>query len=215
MKTFRRASVAALALSLVLAACSDPKPGSSTTATEEPGAQEQPTAESTPSPDATTEASPTEEPTREVAVTGPECLIGTWKLTAEQMQAFFDSIEGPTEFLVEGDSNFEFTADTYEYTPDLSLTVSLAGMEGTGSMTGSVSGSYTTANGVITTSDDTHDIDMSIKVGSIETDGSDITEGFLSLSPINSAAFECRSDLLTITWQNGGDGIDLDLVRVK
>lgn len=143
----------------------------------------------------------------------PACLIGAWVVNEADLQRFYDSMDTPAEFTVEGNTGLSFTADSYEYTPGFTLTIDMGGMDATGTMTGSIAGSYTTDAGVITTSNDENNIDLTVTVSGRTIDASALGEGFLGASPVNSANFACTADGPIITWQGGTDGIDILLTR--
>lgn len=151
------------------------------------------------------------EPDAAAAPEGPECLIGDWRISEEEMQSFYDSMDTPAEFAISGDTGLRFAEDTYEYTPNFTLEMNVAGQDASGTMTGSITGSYTTDAGVVTTSNEDNDISLQLSVGGVEVDGTETGEGYLDASPVNSAPYECTSGGPVITFQNTGDGVDIQL----
>lgn len=129
------------------------------------------------------------------------------------MQEFYDSMDTPATFTVNGDTGLAFRTDnTYEYTPGFTLEIDMGGMIASGTLTGSIAGSYAAADQVITTSNENNDIDLTVSVGGTTMDGSDLGEGFLMSSPVNSADFECTADGPVLTWQGGSGGLDITLI---
>lgn len=182
-----RALAALSVLSLgVLTACSTPADS------EEPAGSE-------------TDASAPAEPEEEM-VTGPECLIGDWYIAEDQMQGFYGAVSGTNEGLnisVEGGTGLSFTESAYTYTPDFTILLEVVGSEGVGSITGAVSGDYEATESVITTSHDESNIAVTVSVGGVSVDGTDLTQGFISSAPINSAPYECGADGPIIQFATG------------
>ncbi|MBH0099946.1 hypothetical protein I6E68_12465 [Salinibacterium sp. NSLL150] len=156
-------------------------------------------------------ASPSDEPTatdaavdatapeevEEEAATGPECLIGDWYIAEDQMQSFYSAVSGTNEGLditVEGGTGLAFTATSYTYTPDFAILLQVAGTEGTGAITGGISGEYSATETVITTSQEVSDIAVTVTVSGVTMDGADLTNSFLASAPINSAPYECGAE---------------------
>lgn len=197
---------------LVLAGCSS--------AQDAPDPEPPVEADQSPQPPAETEADAPDEagsedeaaPEPEPAPDDPACLVGEWIITEESMQAFYDSMDTPAEFTVNGETGLEFTDDgTYEYTPGFSLDIDMGGMIASGTLTGSVAGSYEADDAVITTSNEDNDIDLVVTAGGVTMDGSDLGEGFLMSSPINSADYVCTPTGPVLTWQGGSGGLDVSL----
>lgn len=201
---------------VALAACAptteeaeNPEPAA-VTQLEEPVEEEPAAAEPT---DAGETAAPDDDA---VAADDPACLVGDWLITEDSMQAFYDSMDAPATFTVNGDTGLAFRADdTYEYTPGFTLEIDMGGMIASGTLTGSIAGSYETADGVITTSNEDNDIDLTVSAGGTTMDGSDLGEGFLSSSPVNSADFECTPEGPVLTWQGGSGGLDITLIPAR
>lgn len=141
-----------------------------------------------------------------------DCLVGDWIIAESAMQEYYDSMDTPAAFTITGDTGLTFENDTYEYTPDFTLEIDLGSQTGSGTLTGSISGTYLTEGGVITTSSENNDIQMTVTVGGTTMDSTDLGTSFLEISPINSAEYECTPTGPVITWQNTGDGLDIRLV---
>ena len=152
-----------------------------------------------------TDASAPAEPEEEM-VSGPECLIGDWYIAEDQMQGFYSGVSGTTEGLnisVEGGTGLSFTDTTYTYTPDFTILLEVAGSEGVGSITGAID--YDATESVITTSHEESDIAVTVSVGGVSVDGTDLTQSFISSAPINSAPYECGTDGPIIQFSTGDD----------
>ncbi|MBH0117239.1 hypothetical protein I6E52_10315 [Salinibacterium sp. NG253] len=155
--------------------------------------------------DAAVDASAPEE-AEEEAVTGPECLIGDWYIAEDQMQGFYSAVSGSNDGLdisVEGGTGLAFTDATYTYTPDFEILLQVAGAEGTGEITGGISGDYSATDSVITTSQEVSDIAVTVTVSGVTVDGTDLTNSFLADAPINSAPYECGDDGPIIHFSTG------------
>lgn len=185
------ASLAALSGVILLAACAAPAPAPGTTD------------DIAPDPAASAQA---EEPT----ASGPECLIGDWIIPQDQMQSFYDAIDG-IEFEIEGDTGLSFTATEYRYTPDFTLTLEVMGMEGSGTITGSVTGEYTADDSTITTSHEVSDVAVAVTVGGVTQDGTDAFGAFMSSAPINSAPYECGPGGPVIQFDTGDARVPVQL----
>ncbi|MEV8254343.1 hypothetical protein AB0O95_10305 [Rhodoglobus sp. NPDC076762] len=154
-----------------------------------------------------TAASVPAEPEEEM-VSGPECLIGDWYIAEDQMQGFYSAVSGTTEGLnlsVEGGTGLSFTDTTYTYTPDFTILLEVAGSEGVGSITGAINGDYDATESVITTSHEESDIAVTVSVGGVSVDGTDLTQGFINSAPINSAPYECGTNGPIIHFSTGDD----------
>lgn len=182
-----RALAAVSLLSLVaLTACAPP--------TADPG-------ESAEETDAAAPAEPEEE-----AVSGPECLIVDWYIAEDQMKAYYAALSAANAGLdigVEGGTGLSFTESTYAYTPDFSILVQVSGAEGTGTITGGVTGDYSATENEITTSHDVSDVALSVTVSGITVDGAGLFDSILDSAPINSAPYECGADGPIIQFKTG------------
>ena len=124
----------------------------------------------------------------------PACLIGDWLITQEEMQKFYDAVSGSTEGLaltVEGDTGLSFTADTFTYTPDFTLRLEIAGVAGEGLTTGSLGGGWSAADGIVTTTVGSNDINVQVTIAGAEVDASDSVGSIIASDPINQAPFDC------------------------
>lgn len=173
----------------------------------EPPATEPPATEASTDPPATEPAStdaPAEEPAATAAPStdppdGPECLVGEWVITEAEMNAYYDALEAalaaeagtaPT-IDVSGEVRLQFTPTEYTYTGNFDLTLAVAGQEGTGSSAGVVTGTWSDADGVIVTELAESSLTVSVSIGGITLDGSDLANGLLNDLPINAAPYDC------------------------
>lgn len=176
----RRASLAATVIAvLVLAGCSA---GDATEAEFDPSAA------------ATGEATAPEAPSTDPL--DPACLIGDWVLTQEQMQSFYNAVateaEGVT-FTAEGSAGLSFAATTYRWTPEFTLILELVGVdvEGQGVTTGTLGGTYTASEGIITTTVGDNNLSATLTINGATQDGSDVLGAFISSDPINDTPYDC------------------------
>ena len=139
--------------------------------------------------------------------TDPACLIGDWQIAEDQMQSFYDAIATDIDgiaFTVDGSVDLSFTADEYRYTSDfvLDLTVEGAG-GGEGVATGGLGGTYTAADGVITTTLVDNDLSVIVTVMGQTIDGSELAGGLLLSDPINEAPYDCSSGTPVLQFETG------------
>jgi hypothetical protein len=139
---------------------------------------------------------------------GPECLVGDWVITEDELNAYYDALEagfsasGPAPtFDVSGQVLLTFTPTEYVYTGNFDLTLGIAGQEGTGTSTGTVGGTWTTADGVIVAETTKTDLSVSVSIGGVTFDGSELANGLLNDAPINAAPYDC--DGPTLGFQTG------------
>lgn len=235
----RRSPVAlALAAALAVTACGDAADDAAdsastststsiTSTTAAGGSAEATTTTAAPATTAATTTSPTttQTPTTTTAVTTTtatsttatttvapddgECLVGTWVVTEEQMNVFYDALEAemdaPAELGVAGQAVLDLGPDTYEWRPEFVLELTVAGTTGTGDASGSITGEYVTADGVITTMSEVNQLELIVEVGGQTIDGSDLGNEMLNSAPINDAPYECADGSVTI-WFSTADG---------
>jgi hypothetical protein len=134
---------------------------------------------------------------------GADCLVGDWVITEEEMNAYYDALEvalaasGPAPTIaVAGQVLVTFTPTDYTYTANFDLTLGVAGQEGTGASTGNVTGSWTPVDGVIVTETTDSNLSVSVSIGGITLDGSELANGLLSDAPLNAAPFDCAGPTL-------------------
>lgn len=161
--------------------------------------------------DADPEASASDEATEPVVVdpTDPACLIGDWRITQSAMQGFYDAASGSTEgftLTIDGDTGLSFTGDTYLYTPEFTLLLDLAGVLGEGVTTGSIGGSYTAADGVITTTVGDNSLTTIVTINGVTQDASGEIGGVIASDPINQAPFDCSNPQSPVLQFDTGSG---------
>jgi hypothetical protein len=149
------------------------------------------------------------EPEAPTDPTDPACLIGDWRITQDQMQSFYDAVSGSTEGLVltiEGDTGLSFTADSYVYTPSFTLLLDIAGVQGQGVTTGSIGGSYTATEGVITTTVGDNDLETIVTIAGVTQDASSELGAIIASDPINEAPFDCSDPDAPVLQFDTGSG---------
>jgi hypothetical protein len=131
-----------------------------------------------------------------VAADAGECLIGDWVVTEEQMDAYYaglmSTLEAPLGMDTVGSAPLSFAADgTYAWAPAFALVVEVAGQSGTGDVGGTITGNWTAADGIVTTSSDVEALTVSVTVNGITFEGADLANGFLNTSPVNGVTYSC------------------------
>jgi hypothetical protein len=156
------------------------------------------------------------DPTPEAA-TGPECLIGQWRITQDQLQFFYDSVSADTAddiaYLVTGETGLDFDGTHYSYSPDLSLSIRADGLEGVGYLHGTIEGTYTTDASTIETTTESTNVSYVFSMGGVEQDASDAFAEALQSAPINGGAYECTAAGPIIQFDNGYARVPIQLTR--
>jgi len=139
---------------------------------------------------------------------GGDCLVGDWVVTQDEMNAYYSgmmsTLDAPLTIGVVGSAPLSFNADgTYEWTPDFTLTVEVAGQRGTGVTGGAITGNWTAVDGVVTTASDVNALTASITVGGTTFDGADLANGLLNSSPINGVTYSCDGPTPVLDFQTG------------
>jgi len=161
-----------------------------------------------------TDPPPTEPPATDPPSTEPAadvdgaCLVGEWVVTEEEMNKFYegieDTVEAPLTLSVEGSAPLTMNADgTYRWDPDFILTVEVAGIEGTGTATGDITGDWSADGEVLTTASDVNALKVSITVGGVTIEGDDIANGLLDSSPINGVTYSCDGPTPVLDFKTG------------
>lgn len=149
----------------------------------------------------------------------PECLIGEWTITQEELQVFYDSVrdatDGAVTFVVDGDTGLSFDGTVFAYSPNLVLTISTPATEGIATLAGTISGAYTADTTTVTTTNETVDVDYDYIVGGVAQDASTIFGDALLGAPINGGDYECTPDGPLISFDNGFGRVPVQLVRAE
>jgi len=149
--------------------------------------------------------------TTEPADGGADCLVGEWVITEDEMNAFYDTIESqsgaPFDITIVGQTGLDLAADTYLYDANFTLAIDVAGMTGEGESTGTVSGTYTTEDGIIHTTLGSSDLNVTVRMGGQTIDGSTMANGLLNSVPINEAPYSCDGPTPVIMFQTADDGV--------
>jgi hypothetical protein len=145
----------------------------------------------------------------EATLSGPDCLIGDWYIENDQMQGFYDALAeasgSPVDFNITGGTGLSFTGTEYTYTPEFELTLSLSGIDGSGAITGQVTGDYEATESTITTAHEESNVELIIVVGGVTQDGAGLFGDILRSAPINSAPYECSPEGPIIDFETSGD----------
>ncbi|WP_157426768.1 hypothetical protein [Agromyces salentinus] len=206
-------SILALA-ALTLAGCSASPEGGS--ASDAASSSPRPSADaSAPATDADATADPDAD---DDAASPSNCLVGDWVLTDEQMQRYYDQMNADlAEYAIvydpSGSSGLSFAEDgTYAYTPDLSMSVDIAGLPAEATLGGTLSGQYAVDGSTVSTSNDTNELSMDVTVDGEAMDGTAVTEQILA-SPITSAPYDCSGETPVIHFSTGASTVPLTLSR--
>jgi cysteine synthase len=175
----------------------------------DPEADPEPEPEPAPAPETAPEPAPEPESEPEAAESGSDdCLVGAWRITEAEMNAYYDALEanlasaGPAPtFDIAGEVLLTLTPTDYIYIADFDLTLDLLGQTGTGVASGTASGTWSSADSIITTELGSSDLDVVVTVAGITLSGSDFANGLLDSVPINNASFNC--DGPTVSFQAG------------
>lgn len=159
-----------------------------------------------PGSDPEASSAPSTAPEEEAVAGGPECLVGDWYITQEEMQGFYDVVtaESGAGFTVDGGTGLTFTESTFTYTPQFTLALDFAGNAGTGTIVGAISGDYTADDTVITTTHETSDVVLTVEIGGVVQDATALFGEIMAASPINTAPYECNADGPLIQFDTGG-----------
>lgn len=126
---------------------------------------------------------------------GGACLVGNWQFSQEQLQGFYTAASDASgvDITIDGTAEIEFTETTYEYRIDFTLSFPLPDLgEVSGAASGSVSGDYTAADGVITTVHDESDVTLTADLAGKPIDLSDLENEIISEHPVNEANYHCE-----------------------
>ncbi|GLI26867.1 hypothetical protein ARHIZOSPH14_11090 [Agromyces rhizosphaerae] len=137
--------------------------------------------------------------------TGGDCLVGDWVLAVSDMQAYYDVVGSASgmEMTLDGTTGLSLTADTFEYTPDMMLTLDFEGTSAVAVLGGSLSGEYTTADGVITTTSEVFDFEAEVTVDGTPVGDSSMANELLAGSPVSDAPYDCSGATPVIMFDTG------------
>jgi hypothetical protein len=111
------------------------------------------------------------------------------------MNAFYDEVESlidqPIDFTITGEAGLVFTETTYQWSPAFTLHLDLAGLTGSGDAGGSISGTYTTADSVLSTEVGESAMTLTVDIGGQTFDGSEIGNGFITSVPFVDSPYSC------------------------
>jgi hypothetical protein len=136
-------------------------------------------------------------PTPDEPASGPDdgCLVGEWVVTEAEMNAFYDAVEAlvdqPIDFTITGETGLVFTESTYAWSPAFTLELEISGITGTGTAGGSITGTYTTDDGVLSTELGTSELTLTLEVAGQTIDGETLGNGFITSVPFVSSPYTC------------------------
>ena len=145
-----------------------------------------------------------------------ECLVGDWVVTEDQMNAFYSglmsTLEAPIGIDAAGSASLSFAADgTYRWAPDFALTVEVAGQRGTGVTGGTITGDWSAAGGVVTTSSDINALAVAIEVNGVTFGGDDLVDGLLNSSPVNGVTYSCDGPTPVLDFKTGDPAVTVPI----
>lgn len=152
-------------------------------------------APTTAAPTTAAPAPTTAPPTPTTAAPSADCLVGNWVISDSEMNAFYDTLESQIDpgltISITGQTLLDFTADTFRYTPSFTLTLDVVGQAGEGVTSGSVSGTYVSDDGLLTTTLTESNLDIAVTVMGQTFNGSDLGNGMLNSFPIVDSPYTC------------------------
>jgi hypothetical protein len=130
------------------------------------------------------------------------CPVGTWLITTEALQGFYDTVNASagTDFSFAGEVLFTLDADgNFVYSmPDFELTNSIGGLETVVTLLGDISGTYEVVDGRFLTTIVNPDVTATVISGGAVVDGTTILEQFLTEFPVDNATFTCAGDGMVV-----------------
>lgn len=159
----------------------------------------------------------TDTPTSEaLSLEPPECLIGDWYISQAELQVFYDSVneasDGAVTFTVQGDTGLSFDGTSFEYTPDLRLSISTPSTEGVGTLVGTIAGPYSASDTMIAAENDSVDVEYDYLVGGVEQDAAALFASLITTAPVNDADYECTPNGPLVSFDNGFGRVPVQLV---
>ncbi|GAA5031342.1 hypothetical protein ACFQRL_10505 [Microbacterium fluvii] len=133
----------------------------------------------------------------------PACLLGAWTMDQQALTDFYDQIgaissEAGMTFTPDGSAGLEITADTFTWTPDLTLAIDAAGTPMSVEVGGSMSGDYTATPGHLTTgTTSVNDLVIVADAAGKAIDAGAIAEQIAG-APLTDATFTCTDETLVL-----------------
>ena len=138
------------------------------------------------------------------AENGARCLVGDWVVSDAELDAYYDVIEAGAAYEAidsNGVIRVSFTETGFTWTNDYRLAMTIADGDYEYVSTGSFSGSYTEANGVLAGT-----IERDDRLGTVTQDGKpvgDVGDLFVEIflaRPMDSMAFSCDGPVLMLEY---------------
>lgn len=141
------------------------------------------------------------------------CLIGSWIVSEEQMNAYYEglmtTVDAPITLVATGQATLTFDGATYAWAPDFELDVTVVDQPGTGTTSGSVTGSWSASDGVIVTVSDVNAVELEITVNGTTFSGSDLANGLLNESPVNGVTYSCAGATPVIDFRTADPAVSV------
>ncbi len=136
------------------------------------------------------------------------CLVGDWVIDQGEMQGFYNAMAANAggmemSFTIDGSTGMSFGADgRFLYTPQFALSLDTGGISGEGEASGQLTGSYSVADGIISTEVENSDLALEITVAGVTVNQDTLGDLFSSV-PVNSAPFTCGEEGPIIQFTSG------------
>ncbi len=134
------------------------------------------------------------------------CLVGRWTVDPAAIAPDLSGLPLPgggagddLETTIDGDAFVEFRADgTFTYTADFVAEADLGGLELTATTIGDLGGTYTAADGVITTAIETDELDFVVRAAGLTVTRETLGLEAADVSPLTDTPFDCSGTTPTI-----------------
>lgn len=104
---------------------------------------------------------------------------------------------------VTGTAGITFTESNYEWLPDFTLELQVAGQTVVGRTGGSITGSYETADGVISVRNENPGLTIEVEVDGMTMDGSESGNDLQNSAPFGEANYRCVDGVPEIDFWSG------------
>ena len=203
---FRRRILLVGAVLVFVTACassSDSTPVPPVDAAGDPGRASSPTQPPLTEPPETEppETEPLETEPPETTTPGRDCPVGTWRISTDALQAFYDTVNSVagTDLTFAGRVIFTLGADrSFTYSmPDFVVTQSIDEVPTSVTLLGDITGTYRVVDGKFVTTIVSSDVEA-IGSGADASYPASFLQSFLSDFPVNNATFSCDGEDLVV-----------------
>lgn len=138
-----------------------------------------------------------------------DCLVGRWVVAEDELNAFYDAVASGIDetvgLTISGEAGLEFTETAYAWSPAFTLALDLNGVVGSGEAGGSITGTYTATDGVLTTEVGESAMTLTIELGGQTIDGAALGNSFISGVPFASSPYTCDGPTPVIMFETVDD----------